>query len=110
MDAAGKYAAAGAIWVVGVACGFAPSLVVGSTNPGIPKTSLLVLMDGFAAGVFLGGGLIHLLNDAIERLNDFDYPVVSVRVGVEWPLVGGEHSWSLLESVQRRHRNRGCIT
>jgi zinc transporter 1/2/3 len=70
-----KVLSAVAIFLVAVGSGFLP-LRLGTTRRG---QRLLTLGSAFAAGVFLGAGLIHLLGDGQENFAALD-------VGADYPL------------------------
>lgn len=66
-----KLVSIGAIWLVGLAGGLAPALLAGgrqSRHRRSPRvTRLLSVLNAFSGGVFLAGGFLHLLHDAVEN-------------------------------------------
>lgn len=66
-----KLVSIGAIWLVGLAGGLVPALLAGrQTRRGgrSPRVArLLSVLNAFSGGVFLAGGFLHLLHDAVEN-------------------------------------------
>ncbi|TYZ61775.1 hypothetical protein PybrP1_010003 [[Pythium] brassicae (nom. inval.)] len=66
-----KLVSIGAIWIVGLVGGLAPALLAGgrqSRRRRSPRvTRLLGVLNAFSGGVFLAGGFLHLLHDAVEN-------------------------------------------
>jgi zinc transporter 1/2/3 len=77
-----KVLSAVAIFLVAISSGFLP-LRLGATDRG---RYLLMWGSAFAAGVFLGAGLIHLLGDGQEKFAELgtseDYPMALALCGV----------------------------